>query len=272
MTQATSGAIRIDRDDGVATITLDRPDKMNALAGTMREDLLNAVESIAADLRTRVVILTGRGRAFCAGGDIEIMAGLKEQSASFRAMAQNMELGRRIVTALRSLERPVIAAVNGAATGAGLSLCLACDLRIASEAASFGATFSRIGLHPDWGGTYYLPRLVGIPAALRLIWTGEVISAAEAHRIGLVDQVLPADDHWKSVMELARNLAQAPPVSVEWAKRVVYQSHQADLNTIFSMEMEAQEACWESPDSAEGIKAFQERRRPQFTGRTGRSH
>jgi 2-(1,2-epoxy-1,2-dihydrophenyl)acetyl-CoA isomerase len=266
-----SDLIRLEHSAGVATITLNRPDRLNAFAGTMREELLGAVESVSADLRTRVLVITGAGRAFCAGGDLEFMAELKARNAPFREMAHNMDLGRRIVTALRALERPVIAAVNGVATGAGLSLALACDLRIASEAASFGATFSRVGLHPDWGGSYFLPRLVGTSRALRMAWTGEMVSAAEGLAIGLVDQVTPADDHMTTVTELAGRLADAPPVSIEWIKRVIYQSEHSDLSTTIGLEMEAQEECWESRDSAEGILAFREKRRPRFTepGRSG---
>jgi 2-(1,2-epoxy-1,2-dihydrophenyl)acetyl-CoA isomerase len=256
--------VLVHREAGVGTITLNRPYKLNALAGTMREELLGAVESLAADLRTKVVVITGSGRGFCAGGDLDFMARLKAESGSFKPMAHNMELGRRIVTAIRSMERPVIAAVNGVATGAGLSLALACDLRIASEAATFGATFARVGLHPDWGTTYFLPRLVGTPRALRLIWTGEVITAADAFSIGLADQVVPADDHRNTVMELARKLADAPAVPVAWAKRAIYRSRYSELNDMLGVELEAQEDCWMSPDSTEGIQAFLEKRRPRF--------
>lgn len=268
--ERVSDLIRLERSGGVSTITLNRPDRLNAFAGTMREELLGAVESVAGDLRTRVVVITGAGRGFCAGGDLEFMAELKARNAPFREMAHNMDLGRRIVTALRSLERPVIAAVNGVATGAGLSLALACDLRIASEAASFGATFSRVGLHPDWGGSYFLPRLVGTSRALRMAWTGEMIPAAEALALGLVDQVTTADDHMTTVAEVAGRLAEGPSVSIEWIKRVIYQGERLDLRTMIALEMEAQEACWESPDSAEGIAAFREKREPRFSfrGRT----
>jgi 2-(1,2-epoxy-1,2-dihydrophenyl)acetyl-CoA isomerase len=260
-----SDTIRLKTSGGVSVITLNRPDKMNAFAGTMREELLSAVESVSADLRTRVLVVTGAGRAFCAGGDLEFMAALKSRNAPFREMRHNMDLGRRIVTALRALERPVIAAVNGVATGAGLSLALACDLRIASEAASLGATFSRVGLHPDWGASWFLPRLVGTSRALRMAWTGAMISPAEALAIGLVDQVTPAADHMTTVMEMAGKLAESSPVSLEWIKRSIYQGAECDLTTMFAHEMEAQEACWQSPESTEGITAFREKRRPRFT-------
>lgn len=260
--------VLLDRSGGIATITLNRPDRLNAFAGTMRTQLLSAVESVAADLSARVLIITGAGRAFCAGGDIDYMADLKQRNADFCEIGKLMDVGRRVVLALRSFDRPVIAAVNGPATGAGLNLALACDLRIASEAASLGATFSRIGLMGDWGGTYFLPRLVGTSAALRMFWTGDVLKADEALRLGLVDQVVPADDHRATVNDLARRLADAPPTAVEWAKRAVYRSNGASLRDMLMMEMEAQQDCWESEDSREGIRAFVEKRKPEFTKRS----
>lgn len=253
-----------ERDGGVAIITLNRPDKLNAFAGDMRQQLLSAVESVAADLSVRVLVITGAGRGFCAGGDVEYMAELKRRGAGFDELRKLMDTGRRVVTALRNFERPVIAAVNGVATGAGLNLALACDLRIASEAAAFGATFSRIGLSADWGGSYFLPRLVGASAALKMLWTGEVLKADEALRLGLVDQVVPADDHRATVMELAQKLAAAPAVSVEMAKRAVCRCCNSNLPEMLQFEMEAQQACWESADSTEGIMAFVEKRKALF--------
>lgn len=256
--------VRLERTDSIATIVLNRPDKLNAFSGTMRTQLLAAVESVAADLSVRVLVITGAGRAFCAGGDIEYMAELKRKNAEFCEISKLMDMGRRVVTALRHIDRPVIAAVNGPAAGAGLNLALACDLRIASEAATFGATFSRIGLMVDWGGSYFLPRLVGTAAALRMLWTGDVLKAEEALRLGLIDQVVPADDHLTVVAELARRLAAAPPTAVEWAKRAVYRSHSASLRDMLMLEIEAQQDCWESEDSREGIQAFVEKRTPKF--------
>ena len=253
-----------ERDGVVAVITLNRPEKLNAFAGDMRQQLLAAVESVAADLTVRVLVITGAGRGFCAGGDVEYMAELKRQGAGFEEVHKLMDVGRRVVTALWNFERPVLAAVNGPATGAGLNLALACDLRIASEAATFGATFSRIGLSADWGGTYFLPRLIGASGALRMLWTGEVIKADEALRLGLVDQVVPANDHRATVMELAQKLAAAPAVSVEMAKRAICRCCNSNLLEMLQFEMEAQQACWESADSAEGIAAFVEKRKALF--------
>ncbi len=262
-----SDSILLDRTDGVATVTLNRPDKLNALAGTMRDDLLAAVKTVAADASSRVLVITGAGRGFCAGGDIAVMAEMKKANAPFDGIGRLMESGRAVVEALRDLDRPVIAAVNGPAAGAGLNLALACDLRIASEAASFGATFVKIGLHPDWGGSWLLPRLVGTSQALKMIWTGRTVPASEALRIGLCDEVHPPETFLDAVRELAAGLAKAPPAAVAAAKKTVHAAGGADLNQLFQMEMFAQRACWDSPDSAEGINAFLEKRPARFTGK-----
>jgi len=262
-----SEAILLERADGVAVITLNRPDKLNALAGTMRDDLLEAVKTVGADAKSRVLVITGAGRGFCAGGDMAFMADLKGRNAPFDEIGRLMDSGRAVIEAIRELDRPVIAAVNGPAAGAGLNLALACDLRIAHEKASFGATFVKIGLHPDWGGSWLLPRIVGASRALKMIWTGEVITAQEAHRIGLCDEVHAADAFAGRVKDLAARLAQAPPVAVAAAKKTVYAAATADLNQAFQMEMFAQRACWDSADSAEGITAFLEKRPARFSGK-----
>src|SRR5580765_1903012 len=163
--RAMAELIRYEVRDAVATLTLNRPEKLNAFAEDMREQLVAALERVAAEGEARVLILTGAGRAFCAGGDVNHMASLKQRHADFRELKPLMELGRAVVTRIEALPFPTIAAVNGVAAGAGINLALACDLRVASDSASFGETFVRIGLHPDWGGTYYLPRFVGLARA-----------------------------------------------------------------------------------------------------------
>ena len=176
---------------GIASITLNRPEKLNAFAGDMREQLAAALGAVASRHDVRVLVLTGAGRAFCAGGDVKHMVALKEREESFDALRALLDAGREVVTRLAALPFPTVAAVNGPAAGAGMNLALACDLRVASDEATFGETFARIGLHPDWGGSYFLPRLTGTSRALELCWLADSIDAGEALRIGLVNQVWP---------------------------------------------------------------------------------
>src|ERR1051325_7167751 len=210
--------------DGITTITLNRPDKLNAFAGTMRDDLLAALR----DAGGRVVVITGAGRAFCAGGDVENMARLQTagDTAAFRKL---LDGGAAIVTRIAEMPQPVIAAINGVAAGAGCNLALACDYRIASDQAMLGETFVRIGIHPDWGGTWTLPRLVGTSRALEIMVTGRMVDAAEALAIGMVDRVvsdLPAETE-----TFARAIANGPPIAIEGIKRALAASRTNDLRS-----------------------------------------
>lgn len=250
--------------DGVATITLDRPGKLNALAGDMRERLAEALDRVAADRGARVLAITGAGEGFCAGGDVKHMVELQSRGAGFEELVPLLEAGRAVVTRLAALEIPVLAAVNGVAAGAGLNLALACDVRLASSAARFGASFVRIGLHPDWGGTFHLPRRVGLAAALDLCWTGEPIGAEEALRLGLVQRVFPAKEFGRRWRAYAAALAAAPATSVRAIKRSMRASASRTLEQCLAAESAAQAACWASPDAAEGLAAFAEKRPPRF--------
>ncbi len=253
-------------DDGVFTITLNRPDKLNAFAGDMRERMVAALDRAAARAGVRTVVLTGAGRGFCAGGDVGRMRELRDGAdgaADFRAL---LETGRDVVSRLAALPVPTIAAVNGVAAGAGMNLALACDLRIASDLASFGETFVKIGLQPDWGGTHHLPRLVGTAKALELAWLGDVIDAAEALRIGLVNRVVPHAELADAVRDLAGRLATAPQNAVRAIKRTMRAGAQASLAEAFALENEAQMTLWMSPDVTEGLAAFAERRAAAFRG------
>jgi len=260
-----SDQILLAESNGVATLVLNRPEKLNAFADDMREQFVSAIDSIASRQSVRVLVVTGAGRAFCAGGDVSYMVRLKEQEVPYQAgLATLVAAGETAIARLVSLPFPTIACVNGAAAGGGCNLALACDIRIASERATFGQSFVRIGLHTDWGGTYFLPRLVGLSKALELCWLGDLVDAQEALRIGLVNRVVPHEQLDEETRTLAVRLASAPQTSVRAAKRNLRASEDRTLGECLDAEHEAQAACWESADSDEGVRAFVEKRGPKF--------
>src|SRR5437867_11090547 len=253
-------------DGPVATIKLNRPDKLNAFGGPMREEILDALAKLALDHEVRVLLVTGEGRGFSAGGDIDHLKQLRDRKdeEAFRRVLAN---GQKITRTLRSLPKPVIAAVNGPCAGAGFSFALGCDIRIASDLATFGASFALVGLHPDWGGSWFLPKLVGSARACELVFTGTMISALEAEKIGLVNRVVPHDQLIPSVMDLAGKIAKNPPGVLRLAKESIYRSVSSDLETAFARESQVQLECFYSEDFLEGVTAFVEKRKPQFKGR-----
>ncbi len=259
--------ILLAREAGVGTLTLNRPDKLNAFAGEMRRELGDALEELEADNTVRVIVITGAGRGFCAGADVGYMAELIA-TKDIVAMGALIEAGRRVVGIIRKSAKPVIASVNGVAAGGGANLALACDLRIASRDAKLGQTFNRIGLHPDWGGTYFLPRLVGPAKALELFWLADVIDADECLRLGLFNRVVAPDALAAETTALARTLAAKPALAIAMAKRAVYESLSKTLPEMLDYELDAQIRCFQSGDAREGITAFTEKRAPKFSTAT----
>jgi 2-(1,2-epoxy-1,2-dihydrophenyl)acetyl-CoA isomerase len=251
--------------EGILTITLNRPEKLNAFIGHMRRDLAEALEHAGSDRAIRVVIITGAGRAFCAGGDVAFMGELMQRRDS-EEFARILGAGRRVITAIRHMTKPVIAAVNGPASGAGANLAFACDLRIASTAASFAQSFVKVGLHPDWGGTFFLPRLVTPNKACELFFLGETIDAHEALQLSIVNRVVAPEELEAETLQVAERLRLAPPIALAAAKQAVYASEAADLEEMLRYETEAQLRCFESDDGHEGVHAFLEKREPHFTG------
>ena len=257
--------IQVSEADGIATITLCRPDRLNAFIGHMRRDLAEALEHAGSDRSVRVVVITGAGRAFCAGGDVAFMAELMQRRDA-EEFSRILGAGRRVILAIRQMTKPVIASINGPASGAGFNLALACDMRIAVNTATFSQSFAKVGLHPDWGGSYFLPRLVTPNKACEMFFLGEPIDAAEAMRLGILNQVVEPEELESATLQLAERLRAAPPIALAAAKHAVYMSQAAELEEMLRYETEAQLRCFDSDDALEGVHAFLEKRAPRFTG------
>jgi len=252
--------------DRVATITLNRPERLNALTPAMRESMLSAMQHADADSEVRAIIVTGAGRGFCSGGDVKAMAEAREKGTVNPMDERIAPIRDRVVLAMRNADKPVIAAINGAAAGAGMNIALACDIRIAARDIKMGQTFSKRGLHPDWGGTYFLPRIVGIAKACELIWSGKLISADEALDLGIVTRLTEPEQLMSEAMELARSFADGPPIAIRLAKRAMYKNMDTSLEEALEYETFAQNICAATKDAKEGIAAFVEKREPNFSG------
>lgn len=253
--------IRYTLSDGVATITLARPESLNALNAAMRAELLAAVKAAGRDDAVRAVVITGEGRGFCSGADLRGGSGERD----FRRVL--VDEYNPLIAALRELAKPVIAAVNGVAAGAGVSLALACDLVYAADDARFVTAFVRIGLVPDSGLTRTLVRALGRHRAAQLIFGGEPLAATEAHAAGIVNEVVAADQLATTVRAAAARLAAAPTRAIGLAKRAINDAEDALLSESLAKEAALQELAGRTEDHAEGIAAFSEKREPRFLGR-----
>ncbi|MCA1594038.1 MAG: enoyl-CoA hydratase/isomerase family protein [Acidobacteria bacterium] len=251
--------IKVAFDAGIATITLDRPEKLNAFAGHMRRDLAEALERAATDTSAHVVVITGAGRGFCAGADVKFMEELMERD-DVEEFKRLLGAGRRVLTTIRQMTKPVVASVNGPAYGAGFNLALACDIRLAAESASFSQSFVKVGLHPDWGGSYYLPRAVPSNIACEMFFLGDAFDAAQALRFNLVNRVVPDAQLAAETRKLAERLRDAPHAAVAAAKHAVYMSEAESLERMLQYETEAQLQCFQSREARARVRAFLERR------------
>lgn len=249
--------------DGIGTITLNRPKRLNAIDPTLAKELVEVLGEASADRAVRCVVLTGAGRGFCAGADL---TSFPKDASEFRPSDMLRSGFHPIIRGLVAMEKPTIAAVNGTAAGAGASLALACDFRIASTEASFLQAFVRIGLVPDSGATYFLPRLIGYARALELAMLGEIVDAERALEIGLVNRVVPAGDLAKESEALARRLADGPTIAYALTRKGMIHGGNADLETALDYEADLQTLAASTGDAAEGITAFLEKRDSKFTG------
>jgi 2-(1,2-epoxy-1,2-dihydrophenyl)acetyl-CoA isomerase len=259
----TDSLILDHRENGVAIVTLNRPDRLNALNKDLTVALNQALGSIATDKHVRVVVITGAGRAFCAGGDLAVI-GKGHQENDMTELEPLLRSGMQAVLKMRTMRQPVIAAINGPAAGAGMNIALAADLRIASDAATFGQNFVNVGLFPDYGGTFFLPELVGSAKAAEMFYTGEMIDAKTALQLGIVNRVVPAAELEAAAKALARKLADGPHIAIQSVKQVLYGSNRDELVKALEHEVEQQLKCFQSKDCGEGIRAFLEKRKPKF--------
>jgi 2-(1,2-epoxy-1,2-dihydrophenyl)acetyl-CoA isomerase len=255
------------RDDGVATITLNRPERLNAFTREMIDLWVEALEDARRNEAVQVVVVTGAGRAFCSGGDVGAMHERPAREITALEHKRWLEVVHRVPLVLEALDKPVIAALNGAAVAAGLDMALMCDLRFAAAGARFSEGYVKVGLIPGDGGTFFLPRLVGTARALELLWTGDFITAEQAEQLGLVNRVVPADQLLPQVYEFAARLARGPSVAIRTIKRAVYQGLRMDLRTHLDLLSSHMGYIRQTEDHREGARAFVEKRPPRFVGR-----
>jgi enoyl-CoA hydratase len=252
-----------EKSEGIATITLNRPEALNAFSKEVVSEVLQALEDIGNDESVRVVVLTGAGeKAFSAGADIKAMIGMDALKARELSL-----MGEKLCLALENLEKPVIAALNGYALGGGLEVAMSCDLRIASENSRMGQTEINIGLIPGWGGTQRLTRLVGRTKAKEMVFTGKMIDAKTAEQLGIVNMAVPADKFRETVRQFALELASKAPVALKVAKALIDKGAEIGLDSALALEREGFGVVASTEDLQEGVKAFTEKRKPVFKGK-----
>jgi 2-(1,2-epoxy-1,2-dihydrophenyl)acetyl-CoA isomerase len=267
MATTTYEQLIVERDGGVATVRMNNPARLNAMSSTLLAELIDALEALRDDPGARAIVLTGEGRGFSAGADLlslqePYLKGERPTLSGFLEAGYN-----RVIPLLAETPKPVVAALNGVVAGAGVSVALACDLRLASEAATFSMAFVKIGLIPDAGSCYHLPRVVGTAKALELALLSDRVDAGEALRIGLVNRVVPAESLMREAHALAARLAELPTAAIGLTKRIFQEASRMDLAETLAREAEVQDQAAATDDHVEGVLAFLQKRPPRFTGR-----
>ena len=267
------GVIRdVNREQGFATLTLNRPDRLNSLGSDLLKSLVDSLESVASDDSIRAVIITGSGRAFCSGADTDEMAGGKSDgphklgATGAEGLRRGFHLAQKLILGVHEMEKPVIAAINGDAVGAGFDLACACDIRIASDKARFMAAYIHVGLFPGYGGTWLYPRLFGYAKAAELMYTGSFMDVTEASSLGFLNDVVPDQDLKGAAEDMARRIADGPPIAIRLAKTMMRRGLSMDLETSLEMSAAAEAITLSSTDHVEGMEALRQKRRPKFKG------
>jgi 2-(1,2-epoxy-1,2-dihydrophenyl)acetyl-CoA isomerase len=252
-------------EDGITTLTLNRPERLNALSSVMTEGLKEALERLSTDDNCGVIVITGAGRGWCAGGDVKTMES-RERDQTFETRAETLRRAHQLPLLFRTMPKVIIASINGPVAGAGLGLALACDLRIAGKSARFGTAFARIGYSGDYGGSWSLTRLVGTAKARELYFTADIIDAEEAGRLGIVNRVVADDELQAEATALARRIADGPRIALGYMKRNLLAAETEPFQTVLDLEAEHQARCAFTEDHKEAVAAFVEKRRPVFKG------
>ena len=265
-TQPTASPLVTEEHAGaIATIRLNRPEKLNALNVQLGQELVHALLRVQADKSVRCVVITGAGRAFCAGGDLELLRDVRQRKA-VKEVESLVLAGKEISLAIATMPKVVIAAVNGPAAGGGMNLALAADIRIASDQARFAESFAQIGLFPDFGGTYFLPRIIGPTRAAELFYTAQMLSAEDALRMGIVSRVVPAEQFEAETKKLAESIASGAALAQRDVKHKMSSEQRKELEAALDEEIRLQIHCFDSQDCLEGLNAFFEKRKPNFQG------
>jgi len=259
--------ILLEKKENIGVLTLNRPERMNAMNEQMEAEVVQALKEVDQDDEIRVLVVTGAGKAFCAGADMGRMSGEERKPRGAEEIRRNFRNIQGMILGFHRLEKPTIAMINGVAVGGGFDLACACDLRLGSENARFMVAFTRIGLFPGWGGTWLYPRLIGIPKAAEMLFTGDFMEAKDAERLGLLNKLVPAADLEKETMDLARRIANGPPIAIRLAKMQLYKGLEMDLETALKIAAACETITLTSEDHKEGVAAFKEKRKPQYTGK-----